>query len=506
MRVIKELIHNMSIIMIEGSVEKQIEGICFDAREVKDSCLFVAQKGTTADGHNFIGQAIENGATCIVVERMPESLEKGITYLQVESSPHALAILACNFYNNPSHNLKLIGITGTNGKTTTATLLYRLFTNLGFTCGLLSTVENKIGETTINATHTTPDAVHINQLLSQMLDNGCRYCFMEVSSHAIVQDRIGGLHFTGGIFTNITHDHLDYHKTFKDYIAAKKLFFDHLPKTAFALSNIDDSNGKVMLQNTQAKRKTYSLQTVDCDFKAKINENGLEGINLSIDNENVWFQLAGKFNAYNLLSIYAAAVLLDIDKKEALRVMSMLKPAEGRFSLLRETGKTVIIDYAHTPDALLNVLNTIVEIRKNNQKIITVIGCGGDRDKTKRPEMAKIAHKLSDMLILTSDNPRSEDPDAIIEDMLKGIADEEQQNVFINRDRRQAIKLAISTAKTEDIVLIAGKGHEKYQEINGVKSHFDDDEIAKEYLGVLASINTVKKNQQSKIVNLKSQI
>jgi UDP-N-acetylmuramoyl-L-alanyl-D-glutamate--2,6-diaminopimelate ligase len=482
MKPIKELINGIIIIKTIGSLEKQIESICFDTREVIKGSLFVAQKGTRVDGHDYIEQAIEKGAACIVAENLPEKLDENITYLQVKSSPQALALLACNFYGNPSRQLKLIGITGTNGKTTTATLLYRLFTNLGFKCGLLSTVENKIGLTTIESTHTTPDAIQINHLLSQMVTQGVECCFMEVSSHAIVQQRIEGLHFTGGIFTNITHDHLDYHKTFKEYIAAKKLFFDNLPKTAFALSNIDDPNGKVMLQNTQSQRKTYSLYSINCDFKAKVNEDGFDGMNLTIDNENVWFQLVGKFNAYNLLSIYAAAILMGIDKKDVLREMSLLESAEGRFSVIRQENLTVIVDYAHTPDALLNVLNTIREIRKNNQKIITVIGCGGDRDKTKRPEMAKIAYKLSDKVCFTSDNPRTEDPNAIIDDMLLGISTENDSNVFVNADRKQAIKFAITTAQKSDIVLIAGKGHEKYQEINGVKYNFDDMEIAKQYL------------------------
>ena len=467
-----------------GAINEPITAICFDAREVQKSCLFVAQKGTKTDGHKYINQAIENGATYVVSERFPQKMHKDVTYLLVKSSPRILALLACNFYDNPSKKLKLIGVTGTNGKTTTVTMLYRLFTDLGFRCGLISTVENKIGVTTVQSTHTTPDTVQINQLLSQMVAEGCQYCFMEVSSHAIVQHRIDGLHFTGGIFTNITHDHLDYHKTFKAYIAAKKQFFDNLPKTAFALSNIDDKNGKVMLQNTSAQQKTYSLYTANCDFKAKINENELDGMNLTIDNENVWFQLVGKFNAYNLLSVYATAVLLDIDKKEALRAMSLLQSAEGRFSIFRQNEMTVIVDYAHTPDALLNVLNTIREIQKNHQKIITVVGCGGDRDKTKRPEMAKIAFKLSDKLILTSDNPRSEDPNAILDDMLKGIENEDDTNVLVIADRKQAIKTAITTAQKSDIVLIAGKGHEKYQEIKGVKHDFDDIEIAKNYLKI----------------------
>ena len=485
MKTIEELTHNITIIRHVGTEHApSLQGIAFDTRDIQPNYLFVAQKGTNTDGHNYINQAIENGATCIVAEHLPETLHENVTYLQVKSSANALALLACNFYENPSHKLKLIGVTGTNGKTTTVTLLYRLFTHLGYPCGLLSTVENKIGLTTIPSTHTTPDAVQINRLLSEMVSQGCQYCFMEVSSHAIVQQRIDGLHFTGGVFTNITHDHLDYHKTFKEYIAAKKLFFDNLPKTAFALSNMDDANGKVMLQNTEAQRKTYSLQTVNCDFKARMNENTLDGINLSIDKENVWFQLVGKFNAYNLLSIYAVAVLLGMEKKEVLQQMSLLEAAEGRFAVLRQKGMTVVVDYAHTPDALLNVLNTIREIRKNNQQIITVVGCGGNRDKTKRPEMAKIAYDLSDTVFFTSDNPRNENPDAILADMLKGIENEDDSKVFVISDRKQAIKLAIATAQKTDIVLIAGKGHEKYQEINGVKHHFDDVEEGKKYLRI----------------------
>ena len=483
MNTIKDLTQNIPIFQTaSGKFTAEIAGIAFDTREVKQNYIFVAQKGTKTDGHHYIEQAIENGAICIVAEHLPEILQENITYLKVKSSAEALAILACNFYDNPSKHLTLTGITGTNGKTTIATLLYRLFSNLGYKCGLLSTVENRIGDTVLPATHTTPDAIQINQLLSQMVSQGCTHCFMEVSSHAIVQQRIAGLHFAGGIFTNITHDHLDYHKTFKEYIAAKKLFFDNLPQTAFALSNIDDTNGKVMLQNTSAIRKTYSLQTVNCDFKAKINEDTWDGMNLNIDNENVWFKLVGKFNAYNLLSIYAAAVLLGMDKKDVLCAMSMLESAEGRFSVIRQNQRTVIVDYAHTPDALLNVINTIREIRDKKQKFIIVVGCGGDRDKTKRPVMAKTASDFADMTIFTSDNPRSEDPNEILSDMLKGVPNEEEANVVVIPDRKQAIKWAVKSAQTGDIILIAGKGHEKYQEIKGIKYEFDDVEVAKKYL------------------------
>jgi UDP-N-acetylmuramoyl-L-alanyl-D-glutamate--2,6-diaminopimelate ligase len=482
---IQNLTQTIKIRQTIGSTDKKIASICFDTREVQPSCMFIAQKGTKVDGHDFIEQAIEKGAVCVVVERLPQHLHDGITYILVEDSSNALALMACEFYDNPSRKLNLVGITGTNGKTTVATLLYRLFSDLGFKTGLLSTIENKIGEDTISATHTTPDAIKINQLLSQMAEAGCKYCFMEVSSHAIVQNRIAGLEFKGGIFSNITHDHLDYHKTFKEYIAAKKLFFDHLPKTAFALSNIDDPNGKVMIQNTKAQRKTYSLQTVDSDFKAKLNENTLDGINLTIDNQNVWFRLVGRFNAYNLLSIYATAILLGMKKEDILQKMSMLEPAEGRFTTMQAKGLNVVVDYAHTPDALLNVLKTIHDIAGNGQEIVTVVGCGGDRDRTKRPEMAAIACKLSDKAIFTSDNPRTENPYAILEDMQKGISPEDESKVLVIEDRRQAIKTAILTAKPKSIILIAGKGHEKYQEINGIKYDFDDTKIAKEYLEIL---------------------
>ncbi|MDR0368618.1 MAG: UDP-N-acetylmuramoyl-L-alanyl-D-glutamate--2,6-diaminopimelate ligase [Bacteroidales bacterium] len=485
MKTIQELTRNIKIVKTTGSIEKKIDAVCFDTREVQPCCMFVAQKGTKADGHHFIEQAIEKGAVAVVVEHLPEKLHDDITYLQVENSSYALALLADNFFDQPSRKLQLTGITGTNGKTTVATLLYRLFSDLGFKAGLLSTVENKIGQETVLATHTTPDAIKINRLLAQMVKAGCQYCFMEVSSHAIVQNRIAGLEFKGGVFSNITHDHLDYHKTFKEYIAAKKLFFDNLPKTAFALSNIDDANGKVMLQNTKAQRKTYSLQTADCHFKAKINENTFHGMNMSIDGQNVWFRLVGKFNAYNLLSVYATAILLGIDKQNLLQKMSLLESAEGRFANIQAKGLNIIVDYAHTPDALLNVLKTIRDIAEKRQEIITVVGCGGDRDKTKRPEMAAIACNLSDKVLLTSDNPRTENPYTILNDMQEGIAAAQQHKVLVIEDRRQAIKTAILTAKPNSIILIAGKGHEKYQEINGIKYDFDDTKIAKEYAEIL---------------------
>jgi UDP-N-acetylmuramoyl-L-alanyl-D-glutamate--2,6-diaminopimelate ligase len=499
MKTIKELTHNITVI---GTTSPQpspkereqfpsfggvrgggkIAGIAFDTRDVQPNYLFVAQKGTKTDGHDYIEQAIENGATCIVAERLPEILHENITYLQVPSSPQALGVLASNFYDNPSEQLQLVGVTGTNGKTTTVTLLHALFLDLGYKVGLLSTIENKINQKVVPATHTTPNAVKLNALLREMVDAGCQYCFMEVSSHAIVQERIAGLRFAGAAFSNITHDHLDYHKTFKEYIAAKKLFFDNLPKTAFALTNLDDANGKVMIQNTKADCKTYSLQNASCDFKARLQECSLDGINMTVDGTNAWFRLIGKFNAYNLLCIYSIARLLGVDKNEALTAMSKLYPAQGRFAAIENNGITVIVDYAHTPDALLNVLNTLNAICKKGQDIVCVFGCGGDRDKTKRPEMAAIACKLSHRVIITSDNPRTENPSEIIADIYKGVPQTAELKVITIEDRRQAINAAISTAKTGSIILIAGKGHEDYQEINGVKHHFDDMEEAKRYL------------------------
>ncbi|MCL2130902.1 MAG: UDP-N-acetylmuramoyl-L-alanyl-D-glutamate--2,6-diaminopimelate ligase [Lentimicrobiaceae bacterium] len=482
MKTIKELTKNIKIIQTIGDLELPVAAICFDTREVVKGSLFAAQKGTKADGHTFIEQAIEKGASCVVVEKMPETIRPQTCYIQVASSQYALGVLASNFYDNPSQQLQLVGVTGTNGKTTTVTLLQALFLDLGYKAGLISTIENKINQQIIPTTHTTPNAVKINQLLREMADEGCEYCFMEVSSHAIVQERIAGLTFAGAAFTNITHEHLDYHKTFKEYIAAKKLFFDHLPKSAFALTNIDDANGKVMVQNTKATRKTYSLQNANCDFKAKLQECSLDGTNMTVDGVNVWCRLIGKFNAYNLLCIYSIARLLGMDKNEALTQISKLKPAQGRFETIENKGITVVVDYAHTPDALLNVLKTLNAVCKNNQDIVCVFGCGGDRDKTKRPQMAKIACRLSHRVIITSDNPRTENPSKIISDIYKGIPQEDEHKVIMIEDRRQAINAAISTAKTGSIVLIAGKGHEDYQEINGVRHHFDDMETAKQYL------------------------
>ncbi len=482
MKYIEDILKNVNTLNVVNMHHQPVSKICFDTRMVEQDCMFVAQKGTKTDGHQYINQAIEKGALCVVVENMPSSLMPQVCYIQVENSSLALALMADNYYGHPSQKLKLTGITGTNGKTTTVTLLYRLFMSLGKKTGLLSTIENRINQTVLPSTHTTPDSVKINELLAQMVEEGCEYCFMEVSSHAIVQNRIAGLHFAGGIFSNLTHDHLDYHKTFAQYRDAKKMFFDHLPSSAFALTNIDDANGNIMLQNTQAAKYTYSLLNGACSFKAKIEECNLDGIHLTIDGEDVWFRLVGKFNAYNLLAIYGAATLLGINKHNCLLKMSMLEAAEGRFFTIRGNKVTAIIDYAHTPDALQNVLETINNASCKSQTIITVVGCGGDRDKTKRPEMAEIACKLSNKVILTSDNPRTEDPEAILADMEKGVSPAYANTTLIITDRRQAIKAAITQAPANSIVLIAGKGHEKYQDINGVKHHFDDVEEAQKYL------------------------
>ena len=457
------------------TINPEVTDICFDSRKVGQGSCFVAQVGTKVDGHQYIDATIQQGAVAVVCQRMPQKVSPQVAYVVVENSDLALGIMADNFYGHPSRQLKLIGITGTNGKTTTVTLLHRMFRQNGYHVGLLSTIVNKIDETEIPATHTTPDALELNSLLQQMVQAGCQYAFMEVSSHAIVQHRIGGLTFAGGIFSNITHDHLDFHKTMANYIAAKKMFFDNLPAEAFALTNIDDRNGMVMVQNTKAKVQTYSLQRM-ADFRSRIVEDTFQGLQLEINGREVWTRLVGKFNAYNLTAIYAAAVLSGIEETEALRLLSTLEAAEGRFQYVSGRGITAIVDYAHTPDALENVLTTINDIRRDCQQLISVVGCGGDRDKTKRPEMAKIACTLSDRLILTSDNPRTEDPERILDDMEAGLSLEEKGQVVRITDRRQAIKTAVMMAKEGDIILVAGKGHEKYQDINGVKHHFDDRE------------------------------
>ncbi len=453
----------------------EIDNITFDSRKASKGSLFVAQVGVHVDGHKYIDTAIQQGATAILCQTLPEKILPNVSYIRVENSDNALGIIADNYFGHPSRKLKLIGITGTNGKTTTVTLLHRMFRMNGYHTGLLSTIVNKIDEKEIPATHTTPDALELNELLSKMVAAGCQYCFIEVSSHSVVQQRIAGLTFAGGIFSNITHDHLDFHKTMANYVAAKKGFFDQLPKEAFALTNCDDRNGMVMVQNTAAKTYTYSLQRM-ADFKCKVLEDSFQGLQLELNGKEVYTRLVGRFNAYNLTAIYGAAVLSGIVPDEALRLLSQLHAAEGRFEYVNGKGITAIVDYAHTPDALENVIDTINEIRKPSQMLITVVGCGGDRDKTKRPEMAQIAARKSDRLILTSDNPRTEDPDDILNDMESGLSNEEKCNTVRITDRRQAIRTAAMMAKENDIILIAGKGHEKYQEINGVRHHFDDRE------------------------------
>ena len=476
---LKELLDGVTYEIVQGRPEVEVKMIHFDSRKVEKGDLFVAQKGVSADGHEYIGKAVAAGAVAVVCEVVPEELKEGVVYVKTANSSEALGIMASNFYGNPSRRMKVVGVTGTNGKTTTATLLYELVRLLGKKAGLLSTVCNYIGDERVHATHTTPDAMEINELMGRMVDAGCEYCFMEVSSHAIDQRRISGLDFDGAIFSNITHDHLDYHKTFKAYIEAKKAFFDRLPKKAFALTNGDDKNGMVMLQNTVARKYTYSCKRM-ADFNCKTLERHLDGTLLLLDGSEVWTRFVGDFNAYNLLAVYASARLLGFEKEELLPVMSMLVPVSGRFeTILSNEGVMAIVDYAHTPDALENVLSTIGELKKDGT-VITVVGAGGDRDRTKRPEMAEVACRLSDRVILTSDNPRSEEPAAIIEDMRAGVPEDAESRVLAITDRKEAIRAALMLAKKGDIVLVAGKGHEDYQEIKGVKHHFDDKEVIKE--------------------------
>jgi len=487
MKILKDILYKVALTQVVGPTDIVISAIQFDSRKVADGTLFVAVKGTQVDGHNYINQCIEKGATAIICEAIPENLKKGVTYLGVKDSAEALGIMAANFYDQPSTKLKLVGITGTNGKTTTATLLFNMFRKLGYKVGLISTVQNQINETVIPSTHTTPDALELNKILADMLAQGCTHCFMEVSSHSVVQRRIAGVSFTGAVFTNITHDHLDFHKTFDEYIKAKKKFFDDLPASAFALVNKDDSHGMVMLQNTKAKKKTFALKNA-ADYKCKVMESTLTGLVLSIDGREVWTKLIGAFNAYNLLGIYATAVLLGENKEEVLKIISSLDAVEGRFQYVKAPNGTIgIVDYAHTPDALENVLSTINDVRTPQEKIITVVGCGGDRDKTKRPVMAAIACEKSDKVIITSDNPRSEDPMEIIQEMEKGVNPVHKKKSISIADRREAIKTACHMAQKGDIILLAGKGHEKYQEIKGVKHPFDDMEILSENLKTLQS-------------------
>ncbi len=470
---LKDILYKAPLLSTSGDTYIEILDITDDSRKVAEGCVFIAVKGLQSDGHQFIEQAIQKGAKSIVCEILPGKLINEITYIQVADSSKTLGILASNFFDNPSQKVKLIGVTGTNGKTTTVTLLFKLFRALGYNVGLISTIQNQINDQIFRSTHTTPDPIALNKLLSEMVKKKCRYVFMEVSSHAVVQERIAGLKFTGGIFTNITHDHLDFHGNFDNYIKAKKSFFDQLPSSAFALTNLDDKRGMVMLQNTKALKKTFSLQTIG-DFKGKLLTNTLHGLEMDMDGREVWFKLVGNFNAYNLLTIYATAILLGEDKENVLTHLSALNPAPGRFDQVVSKNKTIgIIDYAHTPDALENVLKTIQELKENN-RVITVVGCGGNRDAGKRPIMAEIASKYSDTVILTSDNPRNEEPAEILNQMYKGVGVIEKKKVSIIEDRKTAISTAVSLAKQGDIILIAGKGHENYQEIKGVKYPFDD--------------------------------
>ncbi|WP_435802297.1 UDP-N-acetylmuramoyl-L-alanyl-D-glutamate--2,6-diaminopimelate ligase [Polaribacter sp.] len=474
MKNLKDILYKVAIHQVFGVTNMDVHQLVFDSRKVKKNDVFIAQKGLAVDGHFYIETAISLGATVIICEDFPSDKKEGITYVQVQDTNVALAIMAANFYENPSTKLPVIGVTGTNGKTTIASLLYQLFSKAGYKVGLLSTVKVLVDETEFKATHTTPDSLTINRYLDMMLEAGVEYCFMEVSSHGIHQKRTEGLNFAGGIFTNLSHDHLDYHDTFAEYRNVKKSFFDFLPKSAFALINVDDKNGNFMLQNTKAKKKTYALKTV-ADYKVRILEKQLSGTLISVDGTEVWTKLIGVFNIYNLTAIIAAADLLGLEKLEILTIISQLESVNGRFqSVISEDGVTAIIDYAHTPDALKNVLQTINDIRTGNEKVITVVGCGGDRDITKRPKMAHIAAQLSHQVIFTSDNPRSENPQTILDEMEVGVSPENYSKTLTVLDRRQAIKTACKFAETGDIILIAGKGHENYQEVNGVRSHFDD--------------------------------
>ncbi len=477
MKNFKNILKNISVIDTVGSTDIQLKEIQFDSRKVSNNDLFIATRGTQVDGHKFISKAIELGAIAIICEELPKEIKPNICYIKVENSQTILGQIASIWYDEPSTKLKLVGVTGTNGKTTIATLLYDLFTQLGYYVGLISTIENKIGQESIISTHTTPDALSINKLITEMVNSGCSYCFMEVSSHALHQGRTAGLDFDGGIFTNLSHDHLDYHIDFASYLKSKKIFFDQLKKEAFALTNMDDKNGMVMLQNCQAKKYTYTIQSIG-DFKARIIENQINGLNLNINDHDVWFRLTGTFNAYNLLAIYGSAILLGQASEETLSTLSNIQSVNGRFDhQISDNGIVAIVDYAHTPDALLNVLKTIKDIKKNSERLITVVGAGGNRDKSKRPEMAKIAANYSDQVILTSDNPRFEDPDSIIKDMKAGLSHSQSLNTLAITNREEAIKTAFLMAKPKDFILIAGKGHETYQDVQGIKRHFDDKEV-----------------------------
>jgi len=481
MKKLTDIQQNITIKEIIGSNDISISNIETDSRKIGQSSLFVAIPGTKVDGHSFIDATIEKGASAIVCEHLPETINPAICYIVVENSPLILGLLLSNYWDNPSSKMTVVGVTGTNGKTTTATLLYHLFTKLGYKSALLSTVVNYIGDQAIEATHTTPDAIRLYALLNQMVESGCEYCFMEVSSHAIHQHRISGIHYAGAVFSNITHDHLDYHKTFDEYIKVKKSFFDALPATSVALTNCDDKNGMVMLQNTKAKKSSYSCKSFS-DFKCKVIEKHFDGMLLEIDGVEVWVKFIGDFNAYNLLAVYATAILLGQKKDEVLQVISTLVPVDGRFECFRSKNDiTTIVDYAHTPDALENVLSTIQKLNQDNKgQVISVVGAGGDRDKTKRPVMAKICSQMSDKVIITADNPRSEEPDQIAKDMNAGVSDGMRYKVLTILDRTEAIRTAVMLARPGDIILIAGKGHETYQEIKGVKHHFDDREVVQD--------------------------
>lgn len=481
MRQLADILNQVQVLSVQGAPVSEISDVCIDSRKVSIGSLFVAIRGTLSDGHAYIGNAIQSGASVVVCEQLPQVVNDAVCYVCVEDASIAAGDIAAAFYDYPSKDMKVLGVTGTNGKTTVATLLYQLFTGLGYACGLISTVRNYIGTVAQESTHTTPDAVSIQRLFASMRDAGCSHVFMEVSSHAVHQHRIRGIHFDGGIFTNITHDHLDYHKTFDEYIRVKKSFFDQLPKEAFALTNLDDKRGMVMLQNTFANKQTYSLR-VPADVKGKVLENNLSGLVMSIDNHEVHLRMMGTFNAYNMLAVYGAAKLLGEKDVEILSVLSALHGAPGRFETIRlgSSGILGIVDYAHTPDALLNVLATIQQLRTNAERIITVIGCGGDRDTSKRPLMAQVAADKSDQVVLTSDNPRSEDPEMILDAMEAGLSFAQKRKTLRVSDRRQAIRTACTLAGPGDIILVAGKGHETYQEIKGVKTHFDDREVLAE--------------------------
>lgn len=479
--IVKAILSDIEIVEIAGKLDIPVSGLAVDSRKVKEKNIFFAIRGTQTDGHQFIAQALENGAIAVVCQEMPENQPRGKTFIQVKNPEKAMAFFATTFFENPSQKLRLVGVTGTNGKTTIATLLHKLFTKLGFKAGLISTITNYIGEEKIPATHTTPDTIDLNSLLRDMAGEGCQYCFMEVSSHALVQHRTANLSFAGGIFTNITHDHLDYHKTFDEYIKAKKSFFDALPKKAFALVNTDDRHAKVMLQNTAANKYSFALKSF-ANFKSQVLESHFEGTKMDIDGIEIWSPFVGFFNAQNFLAAYAAAILLGQPRQAVLEKLTALKPVEGRFEIFRsKDGTNAVVDYAHTPDALKNVLQTIVQIKTNTQKLLTVVGAGGNRDKSKRPQMAKIAAQFSSQLILTSDNPRNEKPEDIIDDMKQGLEKTELSRTLAITDRREAIRTACTMAEKGDIVLVAGKGHETYQEIKGVRNHFDDREIVKQF-------------------------